>query len=158
MRVTNSFFNAQGPVRSVFIMPQAKSIPGFPSTFAGFESARHVIKKSFAQPDWDGYGALPILEETKGNALAALNQLQVSTSAPEITQNPNGTLSFEWETNQGFGQLEIGLTRYSFCLQPHYGQPILDSGDASEVDPSIGVLLKALLYPEPSEPLSVILR
>jgi hypothetical protein len=157
MTITNSFFNAAVPVPLVYIMP-TKSVSGVAYAMAEFDAARHAVRQAFAQPNWDRYGALPIREETKNNALGVLNQLEVSTCAPEITPNPNGTVSFEWETNQGFGQLEIGRTRYSFCVQPHYGPPILDSGDAREIDHSLGYVLDALLYPKPSWPVTPSLR
>jgi hypothetical protein len=153
MRITNSFFNAEIPSHYVYLMPTRGAF-GVAYAFAEFEAARQAIRQAFAEPNWDGYGALPIRQETKENALAVLNQIEVLTCAPEITPNPNGTLSFEWETNQGFGQLEIGRTRYSFCVQPHDGSPTLDSGDATEMDPSVGLLVDALLFPKPSQPLS----
>lgn len=160
MAITNSFFNAAEspvPIYCNYAVPSPKAVViGY--ALAEYEAARRAIRHAFAEPDWDGYGALPVRDETKGNALAVLNQLEVSTCAPEITPNPNGTLSFEWETSQGFGQLEIGRTRFSFCLQPRHGSPILDTGDTNEIDPSIGSLLDALLYPRPTNPISSILR
>jgi len=157
MRITNSFFNLEVPTHHVYMMP-AKCAPGVGYAFAEFEAARQAIRHAFAEANWDGYGALPIREETKDNALAVLSQIAVSTCAPEVSPNPNGTLSFEWETDRGFGQLEIGRTRYSFCLKPYRGSPTVDSGDATEMDPSVGVLVDALLFPKPSRPLSATFR
>lgn len=159
MKITNSFFNAAVPVRceTVFMMP-TKGVTRAGYAFAEFEAARCAIRQAFAQRNWDGYGALPIGDETKKNALGALNHLETSTRSPEITSNPNGTLSFEWETNRGFGQLEIGRTRYSFYVQPHNGSPFLDSGDASEVNSAVGLLVDALLYPKPSHPVTLSTR
>jgi len=157
MRITNSFFNAETPVHCVYIMP-TRSALGVGYAFAEFESARQAIRQAFADPNWDGYGALPIRDETKRNALTVLNQLEIVTCAPEITPNPNGTMSFEWETDQGFGQLEIGRTRYSFCVQLHNGSPTLDSGDSSEMDPSVGMLVDALLFPKQLPPVSAVSR
>jgi len=159
VRVTNSFFNAAGPARceAVYIMP-TKGVTRAGYAFAEFEAARYAIRRAFSQPNWDGYRALPIGDETKKNALGALNHLESLTRSPEITSNPNGTLSFEWETNRGFGQLEIGRTRYSFYVQPHNGAPFLDSGEASEINSAVGLLVDALLYPKPSDPVTVSTR
>jgi len=159
LRITNSFFNATVPARceTVFMMP-TKGVTRAGYAFAEFEAARSTIRQAFAHGNWDGYGALPIADETKKNALGALNHLEILTCAPEITSNPNGTLSFEWESNRGFGQLEIGRTRYSFYVQPHNGVSVLDSGDASEVNSAIGLLVDALLYPKPSHPVTAPLR
>jgi hypothetical protein len=123
--------------------------------FADFETARLAIKNAFTQVNWDGYGAIAIGNETKSNALEALNRLENLTCAPEVTPNPNGTLSFEWETSQGFGLLEIGRTRYSYYLRPHCGSPILSAGDADEINPAVGLLVDALLYPKPSNPITL---
>jgi hypothetical protein len=127
-------------------------------SFAEFQAARCAIRQAFAEWNWDGYGALPVGDETKKNALGALNHLETLTHSPEITSNSNGTLSFEWETSRGFGQLEIGRTRYSFYVQPHNGSPFLDSGEASEINSAVGLLVDALLYPKPSDPVTVSTR
>jgi hypothetical protein len=158
VRITNSFFNAKAPsVHFVYMMP-AEGTTRLGYAFAEFEAARRAITQAFSQANWDGYGALPVREETKKNALSMLNHLETLTCAPEVTANPNGTLSFEWETNQGCGQLEIGRTRYSFCVQPHHGSPMLNSGDASEINPGVALLVDALLYPKPSRPVSTSAR
>ena len=126
--------------------------------FAEYEAARQAIRHAFAQADWDGYGASPIGEDTKENALGLLNYLETATHAPEVTLNPNGTLSFEWDTNQGCGQLEIGRTRYSFYVKPRGGSPYVDEGEVTEVKPTVGWLLDAVLYPKPSSPVSARVR
>jgi len=158
VRITNSFFNAAVPTvptrcEIVYMMP-TKGVTRAGYAFAEFEAARSAIKKAFAQANWDGYGAVPIGDETKKNALGALNYLETQTCAPEITANPNGTLSFEWETSQGFGQLEIGRTRYSFYVQPQKGSPFLGNGDANDVRQEVGLLLDAILFPKPSHPVT----
>jgi hypothetical protein len=159
VNITNIFFNAAVPVscETMYMMP-TKGFTRGGFTFAEFEAARSAIGQAYAQAGWDGYGALPVSGETKKNALGVLHHLETLTCAPEITPNPNGTLSFEWETNRGFGQLEIGRTRYSFYVQPHNGSPFLDSGDASEINPSVGLLVDALLYPKPSRPVTLSTR
>lgn len=159
MRITNTFFNAVGTARceTIYLLP-ATNVTRAGYAFAEFEAARCAIRKAFAQPDWDGYGALPIGDATKMNALGALNHIEALTVAPEITSNPNGTLSFEWETNQGFGQLEIGRTRYSFYVQPRSGSPFLDSGDANDINPAVGLLVDGLLFPKLSRPVTLSTR
>jgi hypothetical protein len=157
MRFTNSFFNAEGPPLQVYVLP-AYCLPQVGYAFAEFTAARQAIEQAYSQPNWDGDGALPIREETKKNALTVLNQLEVATCAPEITPNPNGTLSFEWETHKGFSQLEIGRTRYSFCVQPRNGSPTLESGDVSDVDVSVGWMVDAVLFPKQIRPVSATSR
>jgi hypothetical protein len=157
MRFTNSFFNAKGPSTQVYVLPTC-FVPRVGYAFAEFTAARQAIDQAYSRPNWDGDGALPIREETKKNALTVLKQLEIATCAPEITPNPNGTLSFEWETAKGFGHLEIGRTRYSFCVQPRNGSPTLDSGDVSDMDISVGWVVDGLLFPKQIPPVSATCR
>jgi len=157
MTLTNSFFNAEGPPSHVYVLAPC-CIPRVSYAFAEFTAARRAIELAYPRPNWDGDGALPIREETKKNALAILNQLEIATCAPEVTPNPNGTLSFDWETSNGFAQLEVGRTRYSFCVQPRSSSPTLDSRDVDDWDISVGWVVDALLFPKQTPPVSVISR
>jgi hypothetical protein len=155
VEVGNFFFNGvSAPCSaSVYAMPSNGFLrPSY--SFAEYEAARNGINQAFAQADWDGYGAAPIRDETKQNALGILGYLETATRAPEITPNPNGTLSLEWETGHGFGQLEIGRTRYSFYVQAKNGSPFFDEGDVNDVKPTVGWLLESYLYPRTSQPVT----
>ena len=67
------------------------------------KSARLAIKElADLKENWDGYGAAPISEQTRDNALRFVNLIEAAPyglPAPEICPNPNGTISFEWETH-----------------------------------------------------------
>jgi hypothetical protein len=156
VKITNSFFNAwvPGDCAIVYTLPMSK-VTRCGYAFAEFEAARSAINGAFAQANWDGYGALPVSTEIKSNALEVLSHLENLTCAPEITPNPNGTLSFEWESNQGFGVIEIGRTRYSYYVHAHCGSPFLGAGNAEEVNPAVGLLVDALLFPKPSQSLTL---
>lgn len=159
MNITNAFFNTEGrrSPETVYMMPRkASTRAGY--DFAEFEAARSAILQAFEHGNWDGYGALPISDKTKMNALSALKYIENLTAAPEIALNPNGTLTLEWDTNHGLGQLEIGRTRYSFFVQPHTGRVFLDTGDVTEVNPIVGLLVDALLFPKPSQPVTGLAR
>lgn len=82
-------------------------------------------------PDnWDGDGAVPVsqhsLERTKSIVLTLVNSSQI----PEVTPNPNGTISLEWESDRGFLYLEIGDTNYSLLTGDGIDRPcgFQDSG------------------------------
>lgn len=121
-------------------------------SFAETESLKQSIDAvSFETPNWDGYDALAVSGETKRNAMAAINAL-AATVPPTVASNPNGTLSFEWETEHGIGQLEIGKTRYSFYVKPSEGRAILVDGEASKISSFLGAFVDEVLYPKPSEP------
>lgn len=122
-------------------------------TFSETESARKSVDElSYAEPNWDGYGALPISGEAKRNAITALSVLANTTPPPTVIPNPNGTLSFEWETGSGIGHLEIGKTRYSFYVKPSSGRAILADGDADKIMGFLGAVVGGVLYPKPAEP------
>ena len=117
-----------------------------------YEAARASIEQvSFVEPNWDGYGAAAISNEAENNAKVALDLLEFATHAPAVTPNSNGTLSFEWETDRGIGQLEIGRTLYSFYVRPNGGGAILFNGDARDVNRVLGGLVEEVLFPKESQ-------
>lgn len=61
--------------------------------------------------NWDGYGAVPIHHLTAVNADKLLSALRSLGVDPDVTPNPNGTISFEWEWKSGIAHVEIGKTR-----------------------------------------------
>jgi len=111
----------------------------------------HIVEELCAMgADWDGYGALPISAATKYNSLASLRGLLVTAPTPDITPNPNGTLSFEWEASRGTAHLEVGQTRLSFYLNPTVGEPIFidaSTDDVLLIAINIGILVSANLFP-----------
>lgn len=99
------------------------------------------------QDNWDGYGAIQIEQATKKNAKNALKKLHTVSPIPDITPNPNGTISLAWESAEGFGHLEIGRTKFSFYIKPRSGLPILADGDAEDIDEDIGTWVSNMLFP-----------
>ena len=96
--------------------------------------------------NWDGYGADRIDAQSVKNARAALKVLRAAP-APELTPNPNGTISMEWETPSGLAHLEVGKTRYSFYVKPSGGDASVIDGDARNVPNGLGTVISAVLYP-----------
>jgi hypothetical protein len=110
--------------------------------------ATSKIREFGSMPEnWDGYGAIRISSETQQNAIKAIEMLLASAPAPDIVPNPNGTISFEWETGQGIGHFEVGKTKFSFYVKPRSGSPALADGLANQVGSDIGALVASLLYP-----------
>ena len=100
-------------------------------------------------PDnWDGYGASHIEKLTAENAHEALHNLTQILPAPDITPNPNGTISFEWETQSGLAYLEIGMTRYSLFIKPMSGKIIPVDGAASRITRDLASLISSSLFPD----------
>lgn len=48
------------------------------------------------QPNWDGYGAQPVRDETYRFAYEFLTALPPSTPAPSVGTEPDGHLTVEW--------------------------------------------------------------
>ena len=110
--------------------------------------AKAKITELAAMPgNWDGYGALRISQEAEQNAIKAIEVLLRRAPVPDIVPNPNGTISFEWESNQGVGHLEVGKTRFSFYVKPRSGSPALADGQAEQIGSDLGQLVASLLFP-----------
>ncbi len=109
-----------------------------------------IEELSRMEKNWDGYGALPISSATKYNALSVLRGIVPHAPPPDITPNPNGTISFEWESPRGKAHLEIGQTRLSFYINPVEGIPFLNDSKASDIFLNsiiIGILVSSNLFP-----------
>lgn len=79
--------------------------------------AKEIIREiSDLGDNWDGYGASSVSAEAVDAALKFAEIAFPSASLPEIFANPNGTITFEWESGLGLANLEIGKTRYSFYV------------------------------------------
>lgn len=100
--------------------------------------------------DWDGYGASPITRGTAQNARAALEKLLVVTPSPDITPNPNGTISLEWETETAVAHLEIGVTRFALYVKSGSGPAFFMDGEADQIGSDIGSVISRLVYPSPN--------
>jgi hypothetical protein len=97
--------------------------------------------------NWDGYNALPIQQETKNNALAAAAQILTWAPTSDISPNPNGTISMEWESDYGLAYLEIGKTKYSFFIDRKCGTTLYSDGAADTLLPYLGLLIQSTLFP-----------
>ena len=84
------------------------------------------------QENWDGYGGLPVDQMTVENAKSVIQRLALRLPAPEISPNPNGTISMEWTSPNAQAHLEIGMTRFSFFLKKPAASPLLREGDAND--------------------------
>jgi len=129
----------------VYFMPSRGS---HGAMYAELPAVRRAIEdNAFVEPNWDGYGSLGIKPETKENAIQGIQNVLLEAPVPDITPNPNGTLSFEWETQNGSAHLEVGQTMFSFYVRPRAGDPILFSGPADQINRLHGSLIADLLFP-----------
>lgn len=112
------------------------------------EVKRDITELGALCKNWDGYGAIPIPDRTRRNAIAAADQiLQWAPSPADIAPNPNGTISLEWETEFGTAQLEIGLTRCSFYMDHRGGASFFWDGSTDQIAPQLGIMISSTLFP-----------
>jgi hypothetical protein len=96
--------------------------------------------------NWDGYGALKVTPESRAFAKAFLAFAPESMGSPEITPTSNGTISFEWQSNQGDAYIEIGRTRFSGHIQPRNSSTIFIEGQSATLGQQEIAVIEQLLY------------
>lgn len=52
-----------------------------------------------SEDDWDGYGALKILQDSIASAIKFIGLLPINVREPEVNVDPDGEISFDWELN-----------------------------------------------------------
>lgn len=141
--ITNPLFNrATSPASSALYFVAPNSLMSRPYVFAEYQAARSAVKVLSRQASLD--------DETERNALWVLDQLEYITYAPEVASKPDGSFSFEWKSERGFGQIEIGKSHSNYYVQAYGGGRIEAEGNYVEVIPHVshmGVVLDALLFP-----------
>ncbi len=86
--------------------------------------------------NWDGYGALKISKPVIENVILIIKPITLFSKLldPTITPLANGTISIEWETNQGIAYLEIGETRFSGYIKMNDQKPASIEGQANSLN------------------------
>ena len=54
------------------------------------------VAKECREPDWDGYGAQPVSQETLRTAFCVLQALPLGFPAPAVGAEPDGQLTLDW--------------------------------------------------------------
>lgn len=70
--------------------------------------------------NWDGYGAYPLEVESATKSILLMEKIgeNVFCSVDNFYPNPNGTISFEWENNEGeLISLEVGNETFSYYVE-----------------------------------------
>jgi hypothetical protein len=139
-----------GPIECLSSIPLYWRGSATASVINACEAAK-VVVSTFQSlgPDWDGYGAVPISETARSNATRVLDIIEampVSLPTPEISPNPNGTISMEWDTEDAEAYIEIGNTRFSGYIRSSDASPVYLQGDAARLDQSVLVLIQESLF------------
>jgi hypothetical protein len=68
------------------------------------EETKETVIRLFvesSQPDWDGYGALPVTTGALAEVLKLIELLpRLSVPMPEVSAHPNGEIGLEWRTGR----------------------------------------------------------
>ena len=117
--------------------------------FANDRSAAWLLLYELAklEPNWDAYGAEPIDRGCVENVRAILASLSPAVPSPEITPNPNGTLTLDWETEDQALSLELGSTRFSSFWESRHGIKT-KSGMLSQCLPDFVAVALDSLFPD----------
>jgi hypothetical protein len=62
---------------------------------AAYDSIQRVLSEH-REPNWDGYGAVPVSEIAAAHALRFLKLLPTGTRPPDVNVDPDGEISLEW--------------------------------------------------------------
>lgn len=104
------------------------------STYEGVVGDKFIQELGHLEEDWDGYGAasidISIILRAREIYAALVRQLP----APDISPNPNGTISFEWTKDGASAHYEVGRNGYSFYLTPQNGESQYAKNNHSAVD------------------------
>jgi len=96
---------------------------------------------------WHGKSSRAPSEQVLHNAQKmAMTAVSAGLRVPEITPNPHGTVSLEWETVHGTLHLEIGKRRLSGYLRTPGNRPTLIAADGG-LDLPYFKSVSALLFP-----------
>jgi hypothetical protein len=83
-----------------------------------FEQARaSLAEMSKWEENWDGEGASAFAPEAIKNAHLVLNVSEGVLPAPEVSPNPNGTITFEWFVGARSAYWEVGRTTWGWFVQ-----------------------------------------
>lgn len=111
-----------------------------------------ISEISQLKENWDGYDALKISPIIAKNTLLIVKIIKQFPELldPIITPLANGTISVEWETNQGTAYLEVGNTRFSGYIKPNDQKQTLIEGQANSLNWYTLYWINSILFPENS--------
>src|SRR5947209_7145990 len=63
-------------------------------------SELHRLQDECSEPDWDGYGALPMSKTGAARAEAFIRALPTGIDLPELAPEPDGAVSLDWSPSK----------------------------------------------------------
>lgn len=99
------------------------------------------------KPNWDGYEADPIDAVCIANVQRLLDSLPFTAPSPDITPNPNGTLTLDWQIDDQAVSLEIGATRFSSFWESRTGTKMQEATLDTSI-PNFVVMALDSMFPD----------
>lgn len=90
--------------------------PGSSLLFEQEKPHRELDELANLPDNWNGEGAVRISPRIVARTRSILTSIIVDHPRPELTPNPNGTISLEWDCANRFLHLEIGERDFSILL------------------------------------------
>lgn len=97
------------------------------------------------RPNWDGYGGVPVSEETRTNVLKLLyNVLSPSDAVPSLVPGSDGAVNIEWRRPGLTLEVEVEPSGHliAYYLDEERGDEW--EGDYRDIEPRIGDLIARL--------------
>jgi hypothetical protein len=89
--------------------------------FEGIQAVENIRSFAELQDNWADEGSLAPSQDVLRHAEQIAKQMAMSIGFAEISAMPNGTIAFDWDTERGSANLEIGKTRFSFYIKTEDG-------------------------------------
>jgi hypothetical protein len=125
---------------------QAKNKPGSAVPYYLLQEAVSVVEEIKNLRDgWAGEGSIAPSQITIDRTIAAVQHIYIVAPFADISPMPNGTIAFDWESERGSANLEIGDTMFSFYMDGAAGFYPL-SGRSESIPRQLGAILSQSLY------------
>lgn len=79
-------------------------------------TALDEVYEECKEPNWDGYGAEPVSEETVQQAKKFFRLVQMPIAVPEVSAGPDGNISLEWYRKDANVIVYVGPKGTSHCI------------------------------------------
>jgi hypothetical protein len=148
------------PVDYLAQINERNTFPASPATRVeeAKTATRTVQELASLEDDWDGCGAVAISDQARANAerfASIIGDAPFNLPTPEVTPNPAGTISFEWDSPHGEAYFEIGDTDYSAFIKSKVQPTIYRQGRVDEIDQRTFASIHSALAPSVPQSVSL---
>lgn len=97
--------------------------------------------------NWDGYDAIAVSQSAADAAMSVLRTFASILPSPDISPNPHGTISLEWESERGLAHMEVGSATFSLFVRPTTAASIHREGSHRAIGRYMGSEIQSALFP-----------